>query len=247
MNFKITNDNKFIGILGLPKSGKTSLLKKISEEVKNISVFDYSFNDIKRVVDLINEASVDESYFYYLLNKYHFNLNDEISHMEVSVQKKLKIISVIVKKPHILILDDFDKDLNPFIKEQLVEMLLDYQKKFQSLVIFSTITPFDIVKFDARLILLHDYRVIIDMDIKDIFDYFGIINCTEAEFNLLNKEYIFSYLKNYYKYTVLIKNKKSYHNIDLVFEKNTIDIIVKLILGGEKIDNNPIISLNKVV
>lgn len=179
----------------------------------------------------------DESLFQSFLNRFKLNEKQKIEKYSKGMTMKLAIAVALSHNPKLLILDEATSGLDPIMRDEILDIFLDFVSSEEHSILLSSHITSDLEKIADYITFIHDGKIILS-DKKDnlIYDY-AILRCSEKQFNEIDKDDIISYQKKDYQINVLVNNKKKqkikYPNI--VIDNPTIDEIMLLLVRGEHI------------
>lgn len=179
----------------------------------------------------------DESLFQSFLNRFKLNEKQKIEKYSKGMTMKLAIAVALSHHPKLLILDEATSGLDPIMRDEILDIFLDFVSFEEHSILLSSHITSDLEKIADYITFIHDGKIILS-DKKDnlIYDY-AILRCSEKQFNEIDKDDIISYQKKDYQINVLVNNKKKqkikYPNI--VIDNPTIDEIMLLLVRGEHI------------
>ena len=132
--------------------------------------------------------------------------------------------------------DDVTSGLDPVIRDDILDILLDFvQDEEHSILISSHITT-DLEKIADYIVFIHEGKVVFSKPKDELTEQYGIIKCGAAQFDVLDKSDIIVYRKMDYEWQVLIADRmamqKKYPKAMIV--PATIDEIMLLYVKGEK-------------
>ena len=120
---------------------------------------------------------------------------------------KIAFAVALSHKAELLILDEATSGLDPIIRDDVLDMLIDFvQDENHSVLVSSHITS-DLEKVADYITFLHKGKVIFSHEKDDLVDNYGIVNCGAAIFDTLDKTEIIAYRKEDYQYKVLVRNR----------------------------------------
>ena len=254
-----------IGLIGENGAGKTTLIKSIlniinkdSGEIKIFNkdnkkyesfikedigvVLDEMFfpeiltsNDINTIMkDTFKEW--DKELFYKYLKDFKLPENKKIKDLSKGMRKKLEIATALSHKPKLLILDEPTSGLDPVVRDDILDVFIDFIKDEEHTILLSTHITSDLEHIADKIIFIDNGKIILNENKDDLLDNYGVLKCDKDSFENISKEDIISYKKNKYNYEVLIKDKnkmkKKYKNS--VIDKITLEELMILVIKGEK-------------
>ena len=178
----------------------------------------------------------EEQKFFELLEKFSLAKDKKVKKFSRGMKMKLSISVALSHKAELLILDEATSGLDPVVRDDILDILLDYvQDENHSILISSHITS-DLEKVADYIVFIHKGKVVFE-ELKDnlIYDY-GIMKCKQKEFDSIDKDDIIRYRKMDYGYEILIKNKKQLEKKypDFIIDNIKIEDIMLMYVKGEK-------------
>ena len=177
----------------------------------------------------------DKTFFKYI-EKFNLPKTKKIKNFSKGMKMKLSISVALSHNAELLILDEATSGLDPIVRDDILDILLEFvQDENKSILISSHITS-DLEKVADYIVFIHKGKVIFE-ETKDnlIYDY-GIMKCKQKDFSSIDKEDIIRFRKMDYGYEILVKNKneleRKYPN--MVMDNIKIEDIMLMYVKGEK-------------
>lgn len=169
------------------------------------------------------------------LEKFELPKDKKIKDFSKGMKVKLAFAVALSHKAELLILDEATSGLDPIIRDDVLDMLIDFvQDESHSVLVSSHITS-DLEKVADYITFLHKGKVIFSHEKDDLVDNYGIVSCGAAIFDTLDKTEIVAYRKEDYQYKVLVKNRdkaaKNYSKA--IVSPATIEEIMLFYVKGE--------------
>lgn len=254
-----------IGLIGENGAGKTTLIKLILNIINNdngnVKIFNKYLNsselqikeDIGVVLDnsffpeLITPKNInsimkniykkwDCELFYKYLNDFGIRDNQILKSMSKGMRKKVEIATALSHHPKLLILDEATSGLDPIMRNEVLELFLDFIKDEDHTVILSTHITSDLEQIADYIIFINNGEIVLESQYNDIVDNYGILKCDIDKFELIDKSDIVSFKKNKYNYEILINNvtkcKKKYK--EYIIDKVSLQDLMLLVIKGGK-------------
>ena len=179
--------------------------------------------------------SWDDHIFMALLKKFSLPVCKPIKQFSKGMKMKLAIAVALSHNSKLLILDEATSGLDPVVRDDILDMLLDFvQDENHSILVSSHITS-DLEKIADYIVFLHEGRVVFSKPKDELTEQYGIIKCGAAQFDALDKSEIIAYRKMDYEWQVLVadrnKMQKKYPKAMIV--PASIDEIMLLYVKGE--------------
>lgn len=254
-----------VGLIGENGAGKTTLIKSILNILKidegNIKIFNKDFNkeentikeDIGVVLDnmffpeILTPKDInivmkdiykkwDEELFKKYLNDFGLTINKQIKTMSKGMRKKLEIATSLSHHPKLLILDEPTSGLDPVVRNEVLDIFLDFIQDEEHTILLSTHITSDLEHIADKIIFINKGKILLDKNRDDLLDNYGILKCDIDSFDTISKEDIIVYKKNKYNYEILVDNiskiKKKYKNF--IVDKITLEELMVLMIKGVK-------------
>lgn len=220
--------------------GKEQLDNEIKERIG--VVFDgnnypeiFSTRKLNRVMKNVYH-SWEEHTFLNLLKKFSLPTDKPIKQFSKGMKMKLAIAVALSHNSKLLILDEATSGLDPVIRDDILDILLDFaQDETHSILISSHITT-DLEKIADYIVFIHEGQVVFSKPKDELIEQYGIIKCGAAQFEALDKSDIIVYRKMDYEWQVLVADraamKKKYPKA--LIDSASIDEIMLLYVKGER-------------
>lgn len=253
-----------VGLIGENGAGKSTtinsilgLIKKDSGKITilghDIDTFDYAAKEkIGVVFDGSNfseeltpaklskvlrdiYSSWEQSYFNRLLDQLNIPATKKIKTFSKGMKMKLSIAVAFAHHPQLLILDEATSGLDPIVRDDILDMFLEFvQDEEHSILVSSHITS-DLEKVADYIVFIHAGKIIFCEPKDELLERYGIIKCGAAQFDAIDKNDIVTYRKQDYEWQVLVSNRekvvKKYPKAMVI--PATIDEIMLLYVKGE--------------
>ncbi len=240
---KSTTINAVLGLIQ-KEAGHVSLLGKDTLDNKTKEqigvVFDGSnYPEIlsPRKIDRIMKniyGSWDESAYFHLLEQFSLPPDKPIKQFSKGMKMKLAITAALSHHSKLLILDEATSGLDPVIRDDILDMLLDFvQEEDHSILVSSHITG-DLEKIADYIVFIHEGKVVFSKPKDELMEQYGLIKCGAAQFDALDPSDIIAFRKMDYEWQVLVSDRdamqKKYPKTLIV--PTTIDEIMLLYVKG---------------
>ena len=195
----------------------------------------FSTRKLNRVMKDIYH-SWEEHTFLNLLRKFSLPTDKPIKQFSKGMKMKLAIAVALSHNSKLLILDEATSGLDPVIRDDILDILLDFaQDETHSILISSHITT-DLEKIADYIVFIHEGQVVFSKLKDELIEQYGIIKCGAAQFEALDKSDIIVYRKMDYEWQVLVADraamKKKYPKT--LIDSVSIDEIMLLYVKGER-------------
>ncbi len=255
---------KIYGLIGENGAGKSTTMKaaldlikkdggevlfwgeQLSEHPKKIKedigiVFDginfYETLTPRKVGNVCRKAyqNWDEKFYQNYLDKFEVPTDKEIKTLSKGMKVKLCLAAALSHHAKLLILDEPTSGLDPIIRDDILDIFLDFVQEEENSILLSTHITNDLAKIADHIVFLHKGQVILSENKDDLIYNYGIIRCGSSDFEKIDRKDRLAYRKMDYQWNVLVKDKKKaeakYKNaiIDVV----TLEEMMLLYVKGE--------------
>lgn len=226
-----------IEILG-SVSGKETLAKK--EEIG--VVFDemnfYETLTPEETGKIFNKIykNWDRKQYQEYLKKFRLPEKKEIKIFSKGMQVKLSLAVALSHHAKLLILDEATSGLDPVMRDEILDIFLDFvQDEEHSILVSSHITS-DLEKIADYITFIDNGRVLMSKPKDELIYEYGIARCKESQFLQMDQSEILTYRKQEYQYEVLVDHKEQIKRKypDMVVDHATLDEIMLLYIKGER-------------
>lgn len=252
-----------VGLIGENGAGKTTLLKAIlniiqtdegtikingrdnhEEKTKeNIGVvLDNMFfpelltaKDIELAMRGIAKNWDTELYYNYL-KEFSLPVDKPLKALSKGMRKKLEIATALSHHPDILILDEATSGLDPVIRNEILDIFLNFIQDENHTIILSTHITSDLEHVADKIVFLDQGKIVLDQDRDELIDHYGILKCDPDKMEQVKKEDYISYRKNKYDIEFLVTNREKIRKKypSFIVDKMTLEELMLLMIKGVK-------------
>ncbi|MFL8675746.1 ABC transporter ATP-binding protein [Clostridioides sp. GD02404] len=254
-----------MGFVGENGAGKTTTLKAIlnliSYDSGNIEIFglDNKKNEkeIKEQIGVVFEGSnfhenLNLDNVSKIMSKIYKNWNhalfkDYLKKLRVPENKlikefskgnkmKLSIAVALSHNPKLLILDEATSSLDPIVREEILDIFLDFiQDEEHSIILSSHITS-DLDKIADYITFIHKGKIVFSENKDELINNMGILKCKPTDFDDISKEDYSYYRKSQFGYEVLLNDKYRFiaKHPNFVVDNTSIEEIMLFYVRGDK-------------
>lgn len=180
-------------------------------------------------------SSWDQDYFFSLLEKLSLPATKKIKSFSKGMKAKLSIAVAFSHYPKLLILDEATSGLDPVVRDDILDMFLDFVQEEENSILVSSHITSDLEKIADYIVFIHKGRLMFSKSKDELLENYGIVKCGAAQFEAMDKEDIVAYRKQDYEWQVLIENRqkvaKKYPKAMVI--PATLDEIMLLYVKGE--------------
>lgn len=180
-------------------------------------------------------VSWDEDYFFSLLKKQSLPTQKKIKSFSKGMKAKLSIAVAFAHHPKFLILDEATSGLDPIVRDDILDMFLDFVQDEENSILVSSHITSDLEKVADYIVFIHEGRLVFSKPKDELLESYGIVKCGAAQFDAIDKQDVIAYRRQDYEWQVLVANR---HSAEKKYPKAmvipaTIDEIMLLYVRGE--------------
>lgn len=182
-------------------------------------------------------AQWDDALFQKYLEDFHLPVKQKIKYYSRGMTMKLAIAAALSHHPQLLILDEATSGLDPVMRDEMLDVFLEFvQDERHSILLSSHITS-DLEKVADYITFIHNGRLIMTVSRNDLVYHYACLRCKESQFLALDPRDILAYRKRDFQIDVLVSDGKEAQRKykDIVADHISIDEIMLLLVKGEQI------------
>lgn len=158
----------------------------------------------------------DNSLFQKYLEDFHLSAKQKIKHYSRGMTMKLAIAAALAHHPELLILDEATSGLDPIMRDEMLDVFLEFvQEENHSILLSSHITS-DLEKVADYITFIHNGKLIMTVSKNDLVYNYAVMRCKESQFLTLDPKDILAYRKRDFQIDVLVSNAKVFAAIMLL-------------------------------
>ena len=195
-------------------------------------VMDDSFLGKDWTLDLVSEAMAigydrwDSKAYYQYLDKFELEREKKVCELSRGMKIKLMLAVALSHDAKILILDEPTSGLDPAMRDELVDMILDFMEDPDHTVLFSTHITQDLDRIADYIVFIDQGKIVFDGSKDEFYDKFLLIKGGLDDFEKIKNLKIYGQKKTKVNFEALVLRKDYKEDADLVAEVPTIDQIM---------------------
>ena len=233
----LTNSTGEINIFGLNVKKYDKKIKQDIGVVLNENFFSEYLNpkDINKIMKNIYKNWDEKLYFKYL-EDFKLPQNKISKEFSSGMKMKLKIAVALAHHPKLLILDEPTSGLDPVARSEILDIFQDFIQNGENSIFVSSHITSDLEHIADYITFIDNGEIVLSKTRDELLEEYGIVKCSKAEFEKINKKDYVKYKVNRYEYDVLVENKSEFkRKYDFnVIDKPTLEDIMLIYIKGEK-------------
>lgn len=253
-----------VGFVGENGAGKTTTIKSIlnivNKDSGQISIMGHSSTDTiaahKEIGVVFDECNFnvtltalqtgkifknvyktwDDAYYLELLQRFKLGTGkkDIIKNYSRGMKMKLSLAVALAHRPKLLILDEATSGLDPVVRDEILDLFLEFIQDEQHSILFSSHITSDIEKAADYLVFIHNGKIILDAPKDELLEQYGVVHCSHAAFKTIDPGLVVGMREGRFGAEALVNNRSLLHpSEDLVVEKATVEDIMLYTIKGE--------------
>ena len=264
VSFRVPSGS-IVGLIGENGAGKTTtinaalgLIKKDSGEIElfgeNVehltpsikeeigAVFDASNFSEELTPEKLDKVlkdiytSWDQDLFRQLLDRLEIPFSRKIKTFSKGMKMKLSLAAALSHHPKLLILDEATSGLDPVMRDDILDMFLDFVQEEDHAILVSSHITSDLEKVADYIVFIHKGKIIFSKPKDELLEDYGIIKCGDEQFKALDREDWITCRRQDYEWQVLTSDRKKAEKKypKAMITPATIDEIMLLYVKGEQ-------------
>lgn len=179
----------------------------------------------------------DNALFQKYLEDFHLPVKQKIKNYSRGMTMKLAIAVALSHHPQLLILDEATSGLDPIMRDEMLDVFLEFvQEESHSILLSSHITS-DLEKVADYITFIHNGKLIMTALKNDLVYNYAVMRCKESQFLALDPGDIIAYRKRDFQIDVLVNNGKEAQRKykGSVVDHVSVDEIMLLLVKGERV------------
>ncbi len=200
---------RIVGFIGENGAGKSTTIHLILNELKKdrgeIKIFgkDYTDCSVKEHIGVVFDEcnfhdvftaeniekilsgiyqSWDSALYHQYLSRFKLPADQPVGSFSKGMKMKLSIISALAHKPKLLILDEATSGLDPVVRDEMLDLFLEFIQDEEHSVFLSSHITSDIQKVADEVIFIHQGNIIFQECKDDLIYQYGILKCGKEAF-----------------------------------------------------------------
>lgn len=161
----------------------------------------------------------------------------EVKTLSSGSKMKLSFALAMSHHPKLLLLDEVTSGLDPVVRDDVLNIILDFAADGEHSVLISSHISSDLEKIADYIIFINNGKIVFKKSTDELLYRYGIIRCTEKDFESIDKDDIITYRKEAYQTSVLVGDREEARQKyeDAVIDSPTIDEIMLLYIKGKRL------------
>lgn len=181
--------------------------------------------------------SWDKEKYFSMLDKLSLPVNRKIKTFSKGMKMKLSITAALSQNPELLIMDEPTSGLDPVMRDDILNMIMDFVQDEKHSVLLSSHITSDLEKIADHIVFIHNGKVVFDKSKQELMYQYGIMKCDVTQFEAIDKEDVLYYRGQGCECDVLTADRDTMQKKypDMRIAPAAIDDIMLIYIKGERI------------
>ena len=179
----------------------------------------------------------DNALFQKYLEDFHLPVKQKIKNYSRGMTMKLAIAAALSHHPQLLILDEATSGLDPIMRDEMLDVFLEFvQEESHSILLSSHITS-DLEKVADYITFIHNGKLIMTASKNDLVYNYAVMRCKESQFLAMDPGDMIAWRKRDFQIDVLVADGKEAQRKykGIAADHVSVDEIMLLLVKGERV------------
>ena len=233
----IRRDSGSVQLFGLDNIKEEKRIKENLGVVFDENCFHelFTVQDINRILKGVYK-NWDEALFFQYMKDFGLTGKKIIKEFSRGMKMKLSIAAALSHHPKLLLLDEATSGLDPIVRNEILDIFLDFIQDEEHGILFSSHITGDLEKVADYVTFIHEGNLIFSKSKDELLYDYGILKCGTNDLTKIDSADIVKTKKNAFGYEVLISNKRKNASKykSFVLDNTTIEDIMLFYSGRER-------------
>lgn len=191
-----------------------------------------------RVGRILGEAykNWDDNLYKEYLQRFSLPADKEIKGLSKGMKAKLSIAAALGHRPKFLILDEATSGLDPVMRDDMLDVFLEFVQDEEHSILMSSHITTDLEKVADYITFIHQGQMMFCKSKDELRYHYGVVRCGAAVFGQMDSADVLAWRKEAYQWDVLVPDKEKARRLykNAVVDDATIDDILLLYVKGER-------------
>ena len=201
-------DSGTVLLLGQDATKENAALKQQIGVVLDTANFPQSFTtqDVHQMLKRVY-SKWDGALYQQYLEQFHLPEKKKFKEFSMGMKKKLAVAAALAHHPKLLILDEATSGLDPVVRDELIDLLLDFVRDENHAILISSHIVSDLEKLCDTIAFLHKGKLLLCEDKDTLREEYALWHGTAGQLEELDKNAIVSRRVTAYGAEALVKRE----------------------------------------
>ncbi|MBH1940003.1 ABC transporter ATP-binding protein [Mobilitalea sibirica] len=219
--------------------------KNLSKELKSLIGVVFDGSNLHDNLTVVNINAImkkiypnwDEEVYKSYLKKFQLPEGKIIKDFSRGMKMKLSITIALSHHSKLLILDEATSGLDPIIRDEILDIFLEFIQDEEHTILLSSHIISDIEKIADYVTFIHQGNIVFSKSKDELIYQHGVIRCRKEDVSAIDKSYIVGIRENNFGAEVMIQDKDRFtrKNHEFNVERTSIEEIMLFITRGKEL------------
>ena len=200
------------------------------------SMFPEAMNAVKigKVLQQVYRNWDPQTYESYL-TKFKLPIKKNIKELSTGMRMKLSIACALSHHPRLLILDEATSGLDPIIRDEILDVFLEFIGDGEHSILISSHITSDIEKAADYVTFIHEGKILLSEEKDILLEKYGVLHATPEQFASIQKTDYSGYRKSRFSIEMLVKDREDIQRRfpEAIIDRATLEDIMLYTVKGE--------------
>ncbi len=178
----------------------------------------------------------DRQFFLDTTARFNLDTRKQIGKFSRGMKMKLALAVALSHRPKLLILDEATSGLDPIVRDEILEVFLEFVEDESHSILMSSHITTDMEKIADYITFIHQGTILLTEKKDHLIYEYGIARCKADQFQHIDSADMLAYKKRDYQIDVLVENRRAFERkySGIVVDTGTIDEIMVLLVKGDQ-------------
>ena len=192
--------------------------------------------DISAVMSRLHSRWDKESFASYC-ERFALPMEKPFKEFSKGMRAKLALTTALAHHPKLLVLDEATSGLDPVVRNEMLDLFLEFIQDEQHSILLSSHITFDLEKVADYIVFIHEGQIVFELPKDEMLEKFAVVKCARGGQSALAAAHILGVQESRFDTQVLVDNAPEVRraNPGAVLEAARIDDIMTFFAkGGER-------------
>ncbi len=178
----------------------------------------------------------DHTFFLDTTARFNLDTRKQIGKISRGMKMKLALAVALSHRPKLLILDEATSGLDPIVRDEILEVFLEFVEDESHSILMSSHITTDMEKIADYITFIHQGTILLTEKKDHLIYEYGIARCKAEQFQHIDRADMLAFKKRDYQIDVLVENRRAFERkySGIVVDTGTIDEIMVLLVKGDQ-------------
>lgn len=165
----------------------------------------FTAGDVRNIMRCMYQ-NWDDQLFSQLIKKFKLSEKIQIKEFSKGMKMKLSIAAALSHHPKLLILDEATSGLDPVVRNEILDLFLEFIQDESHAILLSSHITSDLEKICDYITLIHEGKLIFSESKDDLLYQYGVLKCPVDKIDIIDPEDILRVKRGKYGCEILVKD-----------------------------------------